>query len=102
MNLEGIQQAYCTTDFEFVAFALAYKNPVCKVERLYPLDNSGQNGRGKKFTFILVGRDDDSEFKSKMDTLFLSYINGDTVIEPTQLAKYRKTIRGYVKQQEGS
>jgi hypothetical protein len=94
-DVDGIAEAYGTTDFEFVAFAMTYQNPEIDLIGLIP--NKAFKGRDKNFvqyTFLVLGKGD--EWYDQLEKLSFDYVNGRTMIEPTALAAKRKWLRGHI------
>ena len=102
-NLEGIDEAYTTTDFEFVAFALCNGRPRIRISALIPMEMPER--QNPKYIFALLGAPDQSGvieegWRDALRKLNLAYINGETRAEPTSLATKRKFLRGLVKDTE--
>lgn len=90
---DGVTQAYTSTDFEFVAFLLAYENP--KVELFALIPENDKRGRDR-YVFAIVGAGNDPDWFDKLETLRSDYVNQRTSIEPSSLAAKRKLLRGIV------
>lgn len=90
-----VPTAYRTADFEFVAFALAYKKPEVQVVQLIEYDDPQRIGfKARRFMFVLIGSGKDPDWYQKLEALAYEYINGKTLIEPMVLGAKRKFLRG--------
>lgn len=91
----AVPSAYRTADFEFVAFALAYRNPEVQVVGVIPYDDPQKQGfKSRRFMFVLVGAKTEEDWYQKLEDLAYQYVNSNTVIEPMILGAKRKFLRG--------
>jgi len=97
--IESLARAYKTADFEFVAFVLAYRDPKVEIKELIPYDtyNARRKQNSTRYLFVLIGLDgDDVDWYDKLDTLYLSYINKRTLVEPNAVAASRRMLRSMI------
>ena len=93
--MQAVPAAYRTADFEFVAFALAYRKPEVQVVDIIPYDDPQKRGyKSRRFVFVLVGAGNDADWYKKLEDLAYQYVNSNTVIEPMILGAKRKFLRG--------
>jgi len=86
---------YTTSDFDFVAFALANDTPKVVVKDLkpYPSPSARHSGKGTHYVFELAAPDG-SDVEDQLEKLALRFANGETVIDPTQFLRKRRMLRG--------
>lgn len=97
-ELESVMiPVYETADFEFVAFAMAYKQPEVEVVNARNVEdvNAVDPRKSLKLVFQLAGKDG-ANIISELSDLAKVYLNGTALIEPKQLVSARRWLRTWM------
>ena len=94
LEREVVRPAYRTTDFEFVATALAYKKPEVKLVQLEAVQNDGSNRT--KYVFVLVGKEPGADVREELNALSRAYVNEELLIEPLNWLAIRSNLRAHM------
>lgn len=87
-------RTYETTDFDFVAFAMAYAKPKVKIvaHKEWRDPDAVDSRKSSKFTFFLAGADNE-DVTDDLEKMALAYMNKQLEIEPSSLLNSRKQLR---------
>jgi len=100
-QIDGVSEAFSTTDFDFTAYALTLRGEdgkrVARIADVKPFRRASGGGPGTRFAFQLV-RVDGQECSKFFNNLLIKYTNGGCAVEPIVFVTGRKQLRVLIDQ----